>query len=355
MIFSKSLRMFHKSQTNPTNAGITEKTEGGKLQYVLCLDGIRAASILLVLLAHTAPLGPKSWLLNAMAGRMGMALFFCLSGFLITSMLYRNPDVPAFVTKRVLRIVPAMFLYLTVLFLFFNLPLNSFLLNLTFLSNYFTDGLAGGPVGHLWSLCVEMHFYLTISLAVLIGGRRAVWLVIPAALIVTYLRGEAEVVANIKTHLRVDEILVGGWLALASIHWSVQLKKGLSNPFLSGALIAILSTLFMLSSHDHGGPVTYFRPYIAMALIGAIMYSPLRSLLSILESRIAQYIGRISYALYIWHPLMIFGAMDAGSTLERYLFKRPISWAMTWAVAHLSTTQWESRWQRLARPARNTN
>lgn len=48
---------------------------GKRIPYVSCLDGVRAVSILLVLLAHTAPLGPKPWLLNAMAGRMGMALF----------------------------------------------------------------------------------------------------------------------------------------------------------------------------------------------------------------------------------------------------------------------------------------
>lgn len=127
----------------------TPAQAGSALAYVPCLDGVRAASILLVLLAHTAPLGPKPWLFNAMAGRMGMALFFCLSGYLIVSMLYRNPDVPAFIAKRVMRIVPALFLYLTVLLVFFDFPLRSYFLNLVFVSNYAVSGLGGGPVGHL--------------------------------------------------------------------------------------------------------------------------------------------------------------------------------------------------------------
>ncbi|MEO9827671.1 MAG: acyltransferase [Paracoccaceae bacterium] len=326
------------------------KSDGySKLRYFLCLDGVRAASIILVLLAHTAPLGPKVWMLNAMAGRMGMALFFCLSGFLIVNMLYHRPDVPAFLTKRVMRIVPALFLYLTALFLFLDLPLQSVILNLTFLSNYATEGLEGGPVGHLWSLCVEMHFYTAISLAVLIGGRRAVWLVIPAALVITMLRIDAAVISNIKTHLRADEILVGGWLALASLHWGQYFRQKLSSLPIAMGLISLLLFLFMLSAHDYGGSVTYLRPYIAMCLVGVVMHCRVSFLMRLLESRIAQYIARISYALYIWHPLMVIGMMNTGSSFERYLIKRPISWMLTWTAAHLSTSLWESRWQRLAR------
>lgn len=280
---------------------------------------------------------------------MGMALFFCLSGFLIVSMLWRDQNVSAFLAKRVMRIVPALFLYLTVLFLFFDLPAQSWLLNMLFLSNYVVEGLGGGPVSHLWSLCVEMHFYLAISLAVLIGGRRAVWLVLPAALVVTAMRIDLEIISNINTHLRVDEILVGGWLALASIHYGDRLRTALVRPVLAISLLLLLTALFMVSSHDRGGIVTAFRPYLAMSLIGVVMHCRLQPLLSVLESRPAQYIARISYALYIWHPLMVYGVMNTGSTFQRYLLKRPVSWALTWAAAHVSTYYWESIWQRWVR------
>lgn len=329
-----------------TVSGFGTGAAGG---YVLCLDGVRAASILLVLLAHTAPLGPQAWLFNGMAGRMGMALFFCLSGYLITTMLYRDPDVLPFITKRLMRIVPALFLYLTFLLIFFDLPLKSYVLNLLFLTNYLVVGMEGGPLSHLWSLCVEVHFYLAISLAVLIGGRNAVWLVFPAALLVTWMRIETGTNSNINTHLRVDEILVGGWLGLIALHFGDRLRRALANPVLAWGLIVGLSVLFMVSSHDNGPPVTYLRPYIAMTLVGVIMHCDLRTLLNILESRVAQYIARISYALYIWHPLMVFGWMSSGSTLEKYLLKRPVSWTLTWVAAHVSTHYWEVHWQRLAR------
>jgi peptidoglycan/LPS O-acetylase OafA/YrhL len=60
-------------------------------------------------------------------------------------------------------------------------------------------------------------------------------------------------------------------------------------------------------------------------------------------------VGAISYALYVIHPLTFQGWMNEGSPYNRYLFKRPISFALTFAVAHLSTFYWERPWQLAAR------
>lgn len=60
------------------------------------LDGWRGISILLVLACHLLPLGPKPWQMNSAAGVMGMAIFFTLSGFLITSFLLNNSSVVDF-------------------------------------------------------------------------------------------------------------------------------------------------------------------------------------------------------------------------------------------------------------------
>ena len=124
-----------------------------------------------------------------------------------------------------------------------------------------------------------------------------------------------------------------------------ELRRWLAAPVLAWALVALLSVLLVISSHKHGGPIVYLRSYIAMALVGTIMHCNLRPLLAVLESRPAQHIARISYALYIWHMLMVFGWMNEGTTFERYALKRPVSWALTWAAAYASTTWWESYWQ----------
>ncbi|MEM9046264.1 MAG: acyltransferase [Pseudomonadota bacterium] len=317
--------------------------------YVLCLDGVRAASILLVLASHSLPLGPGDWLLNAAAGRMGMALFFCLSGYLIVSILYKDQRIIPFLAKRVTRVLPALFLYVTVLLIFFDLPWRSWLLNVTFLSNYHFSGLVGGPVGHLWSLCVEMHFYLAISVIVYLFGRNGLFLVFPAALIITAMRIDVEVNSHISTHLRADEIAVGGWLALISIHYGDRLRRWLSDLRVAAPLIISTSALVVLSSHDEGGFWVYLRPYLTMLLVGLIMHGNFPALKSILESLVAQFIAKISYALYLWHPLMLSGWFKSGSTIERYLLKRPISWALAFLAAHLSTKYWEGRCQRMVR------
>ncbi len=78
------------------------------------LDGVRAISILLVLATHLLPLGPARFQINSMTGLMGMSLFFCLSGFLITRMLFENPSVGTFLTRRIARIYPLLIVYAVV-------------------------------------------------------------------------------------------------------------------------------------------------------------------------------------------------------------------------------------------------
>ena len=73
-------------------------------EHLAVLDGWRGISILFVLAAHLLPLGPKTWKLNSMAGPMGMALFFTLSGFLITRFLLDNVRVTDFLIRRLCRI-----------------------------------------------------------------------------------------------------------------------------------------------------------------------------------------------------------------------------------------------------------
>ncbi|CAN0604945.1 unnamed protein product, partial [Ectocarpus sp. 12 AP-2014] len=115
------------------------------------------------------------------------------------------------------------------------------------------------------------------------------------------------------------------------------------------ALLAIATLLWMLSSHQWGGAMNYARPYFAATLVGLIIHSHIGPLHNVLEGRVAAYIARISYALYIYHPLMVFGWMNAGSDWLRYLVKRPVSYVLTLMAAHASTFWWEKHWQDLAK------
>lgn len=323
------------------------------LTHIGTLDGVRAMSILLVLMGHMLPLSPKSWEFNAMAATTGMALFFCLSGFLIVSLLDRNADAISFLIKRVFRILPPLVIYVFLMVLLFGISGRAVLENALFVTNYFNEGRGRGevaaPMTHLWSLSVEMHFYIAMGLSAFLLGRRAIWLVPPAAIVVTYLRIEASIPVNIATHLRVDEILAGGILALGSIYYGNTLRLLLSRQRVAMALITLTFVFLLISSHPAGGPIMYLRPYAAAAFVGCLLFSDIGALHRALESRFAVYIARISYALYIYHPLMIWGTMNTGSDVERYLLKRPVSFILTWVAAHISTFYWENLWQSYAR------
>ena len=171
----------------------------------------------------------------------------------------------------------------------------------------------------------------------------------PAALVITYLRIRDGIEISIETHYRVDEILAGGLLAMVHIAYADQIRAVLKNRVLAAVLIGLAALVWAISCHPQSGAMNYARPYLAATLVGIVMHSHLPVLHPILEGRIAAYIARISYALYIYHPLMIFGWMNTGSDWLRYLVKRPISYLLTLIAAHLSTYVWEARFQTLAR------
>ncbi|WP_426443263.1 acyltransferase family protein [Bradyrhizobium genosp. P] len=304
------------------------------------LDGLRAISILAVLSAHMLPLGPKFLHLNASAGAMGMTLFFALSGFLITSNLLAHQQIYSFFIRRLTRILPLAYLYLLVVYLTINpamLPGN-----LLFIENYVQSYMDSWNA-HFWSLCVEVHFYICIGLSVAIFGNRSIWLVMPMCFAVTLLRIYHGVMIDIKTHLRGDELLAGACVAVIFHHGLLKSFR-VSNMWLAAALV-----FWFFASSDFTGPLQYLRPYSSAALLAAILGLEDGFALAILGSRPARYIAEISYALYVIHPATVHGWMNEGSTTIRYLVKRPISFFLTFVLAHVSTFQWEHRWMSLGK------
>ena len=179
-----------------------------KAAHIRELDGVRGVSILLVLATHLLPLGPKALQLNAMTGLMGMSLFFCLSGFLITRFLWDNPDVQVFLVRRLARILPLLALYAVLVLGLVLGRWDAVWGALTATLNY-RDALLFDGSAHLWSICVELHFYLGIALAVALAGRRGFWIVPLATLAVLAWRIHAGAEVSIRSHERIDEILVG--------------------------------------------------------------------------------------------------------------------------------------------------
>ena len=309
----------------------------GEVGHIAALDGVRATSILLVLGAHMLPLGP-SWLgFNYAAGTGGMSLFFVLSGFLITSFLIARQDVVDFLARRIGRIAPAMILYVVVMFLILDFDPRTVVSALLFVLNYDDEAIIEGAA-HLWSLCVEMQFYFAAAGLVLLFGKRGLLALPVLAIVVTALRVVDGAEASIRTHARIDEILAGATLALLYRReipgWS-RIERAL------GAGFWPLLVLWGLSCLDQMDPLQYLRPYTAAALVGAIIARPRDFVTAFLESAPMRYVATISYALYIWHAGFLLFGLNEGPKLEKYLFKRPISFALSFAAAHVSTFYFE--------------
>jgi len=289
------------------------------------------------------PLGPKILVLNYTVGAMGMSLFFALSGFLITSTLIHNSDILEFLVKRLARIIPLAYAYTFIVFTFVLFDPKAALWTATFLINYFSEYMFIDLNNHFWSLCVEVHFYIAIALIVLACGKRGLWVVWPACVAVTLLRVHNGAYIAIQTHLRVDEILAGACVATLYRNSWMKFTR------YPTTLVAFAATLLFISANYYSGWLQYFRPYATALVLAAVLCHGDTALKSVLSSGFMRYIAAISYALYVVHPLTIYEWFNQGTVVERYLFKRPISIAMTFAAAHVSTFYWEKMWMQAGR------
>ena len=324
------------------------KTLDTNQSHIGALDGWRGISILLVLAGHLFPLGPQFLQLNGAVAATGMVIFFNLSGFLIASLLLRDSNIRNFLIKRLFRIVPIAWLAMLVTFVLSDVGARSIIRNLTFTANIEPMALERGGE-HLWSLCVEVQFYVAIAMAVALAGKKALWAIPVVAIAVTALRVVAEVPMAINTIYRVDEILAGSILALVYHHRREVLGRLVKriNPL-------YLFPLLVFSAHPQSEYLNYFRPYLsALMLASTLFYLPDHRIEKILTSRVLRYIATVSYALYVIHGCLSISWLDHGETkIEKYL-KRPLLLAVTFSLAHLSTFYFEKYWINLGRRLTN--
>lgn len=299
-------------------------------QYRPDIDGLRAVSIIVVLLFH---IGFDDW----SGGYVGVDVFFVISGYLITSLIAADIangrfSLAHFYERRIRRLLPATIpviiftslfawgFYTTDRFLEYAKSLVSFI---TYTSNWFflsTRGYFAGddattPLLHAWSLAVEEQFYLVFPFLLLLLARRPaltrpVLAVLALASLVhaeLLLRGGHTDQAFFSSLTRFWELMLGALLAL-----SPAIPKALerfSTPMRVAGLALILWSVFTYTASTPFPGLNALAPVLGAVLILAA--SPARSdpILTALKSAPAVYVGRISYSLYLWH-WPIFGAMN---------------------------------------------
>jgi peptidoglycan/LPS O-acetylase OafA/YrhL len=312
-------------------------TKSAGSEHLPVLDGWRGVSILLVLATHLLPVGPKAWRLNENTGAMGMAIFFVLSGFLITRFLLEHTDVLDFLIRRVFRIVPLAWLALVVSFVSSSVEAQYYLPNLFFYANLPPQQLTD-IASHYWSLCVEMQFYVGIALVVAVLGRRGLFLLPLICVAVTIHRVIAGATIDIVTWRRADEILAGACVALV---FSNQLGD-FAIRCLKRTNFALLILAFALASHPASGFLNFLRPYFAAILVGVSLYDPPGWATKLLRSRVLRYLAKVSFGVYVFHHLLMYSWLGEGDKITKYL-KRPLLFSVTFLLAHWSTFYFERR------------
>lgn len=302
-----------------------------KHKYYSSLDGLRAIAALGVIMAHffsANNIGNYPILLRITAlGNSGVSLFFVLSGFVITRILLQSRGshnyFKSFYARRILRIFPLYYFSLIcyyylpyLLFSSYNAPkffdqlyFWSYLQNIARTFNWHSIG-----PGHFWSLAVEEHFYLMWPAIIYFAFRKnintllftsIILFLIPLLLRYFMLGNGLEI--DVFTLTRLDQLTLGGILAILEIKGFLDFKqlKYYISIFLAGlVLIALTSTLdeFNMNLYKHYAFGTCYFGLIAVSAI-----SPKGAILNkLLSLRIMQYLGKISYGIYVWHVL----AMD---------------------------------------------
>lgn len=312
--------------------------DNASLHRFRVLDGWRGVSILLVLATHLLPLGPKAWSLNLTSGPMGMTLFFILSGFLITHFLFHKGNIVEFIIRRFFRIIPLAWLCIAIALFMVGAENSIYAPHFLFYANLPPFWLTS-ITAHIWSLCMEVQFYVAIAILFVLLRKRGLFLIPLLCVLTTAYRFETQTPVSIVTYLRIDEILAGGTLAL--VFNTVADAKPKIPVWLFSPYILII--LLAWSSHPDSGVANYFRPYIGALLVGATLFNENSKCADWLKSRVLFYFAAVSYALYVIHPLLVHTWLGSGEGWEKYS-KRPLLLIALFLLAHFSTFYYERRW-----------
>jgi len=304
--------------------------EGG---FVPSIQGLRGVAALSVLMDHfydmpkggvydipnpgfLPPIWP--WLQSVInVGGHGVELFFMISGFLIPASLVRHESVSKFFFDRVLRIMPVFLVLHFTLFVigpvvgykFFRGIDAGGYLQLFFANMFFLQDALGLPIAqqNAWTLTYEWAFYIWFACA-FVGLKRGGW-PLAAPLIVL---GLACVV-----HWPITAFFCIGMLCSATgFRIPLAGRAGLAAGLACGAAMYTCLTLF----HPFVGLVPGF-------LLFGMVLAPGSGIAVALSAPPLQFLGKISYSLYLVHPFVLFPLQVIGLRLVALGIDRWLLWA----------------------------
>lgn len=321
--------------------------------HMLVLDGVRGAAILMVLCVHFIGDAPaftafeRTMVKLANYGIWGVDLFFVLSGFLITGLLFDSKGSARyfrnFYVRRTLRIFPLYYGVLAALFLVLPLLPTPYPTGLAesshhqawlwlYASNFYLAihrGWVLPYVGHFWSLAVEEQFYLVWPIVVLSFGRRSLLgICVAVTILALVLRsllsyaGAGYVAQVVLTPCRFDALCVGGFLALAvravGLERVARTARRALGPLLG---LVLLASVWNAARGTLSDVVLPIRGTLIALTFGALLVTSLAakttSVLSrVLRSRVMCFLGTRSYGLYVFHGIFAYAMGEHREVLD---------------------------------------
>ena len=320
---------------------------------ILQIQGLRALAAILVTLFHARLVS---------GGFIGVDIFYVISGFLITGLIMREIeetgrlDLKNFYQRRIKRLLPTsvFVLFITAIFAWFLLPAitrdtlgKDLFAAAAYISNYLFAwwqndyqnlNATPSPFIHYWSLAVEEQFYLLWPIFILVlarYGRKFVLIGISVTTFLSllfsiYLTQAAPIWAFYSLPTRAWELGFGALL----LFLPRDLPKFKALPWL--ALIALLISTFNFNENTAFPGKNAVLPVLATALLIATIahWPPIFSHLS--NSRFSQWLGAISYPLYLWHwPALVLPSSALGRPLR--VRERLLCILLTIVLAHLTS------------------
>ncbi len=330
------------------------------------VEGLRAVAVLLVVFYHAG----LSWLSG---GYIGVDVFFVISGFVITGVLLRERQstgklsILGFYGRRARRIIPAATLVIiaTTVASFGLLGVvygdqtaidarwaSVFLANFHFSAtgtNYLTSSQPPSILQNFWSLAVEEQFYvvypaiflLVVSLRTRLTLATRLAMTLGGVLLISFLLSVAQTsidpnAAYFSPFTRAWELALGALVAV-STQWLLRIPRRLGSIMTWAGLAAIVVSALEFTANTPYPGSSVALPVVGAALIIAGgMTAPTRGAESLLRLPPFQWMGKLSYSMYLWHwPILIIAAYDAGKT--SLPFTQNIKWILVALAASIGT------------------
>jgi peptidoglycan/LPS O-acetylase OafA/YrhL len=359
------------------------RAHSNKVIHLPGLNGLRAIAAMGVVVSHiTLGLGyfglnpglfgkdKEGQPIGLLLAGFGVSIFFALSGFLITYLLLREKEVAPinirkFYIRRALRIWPLYYLYLIICLLvawWTSAPYNhTSILFYVFLSANipFLLGQMVPFVGHYWSLGVEEQFYLFWPWVVKVKNNRLLQLAIGACLGLIGLKLAARIfnihvgTVNLYDIVHVTRfhcMLIGGIGAMLYYKGYRLFIAFCTN--IAVQVISWLVILLVVINKFHTASIIDNEIISCVTVFLILGQVTGRNRIINLNNRVCNFLGKISYGLYVIHPIIIFAFTKifeglALPTVPKYLLVYGTIVSVTILVAHASYQLYEKRFLKL--------